>query len=40
VDDDMVDTAIAMMREKCAPPAEGEKRMTVFVVPVDRFTQV
>jgi uncharacterized protein YaaQ len=40
VDDDKVDTAIDVMRGKCSPPAEGEKRMTVFVVPVERYTQV
>jgi uncharacterized protein YaaQ len=40
VDDDKVDAAIDVMRGKCSPPADGEKRMTVFVVPVERFTQV
>ena len=40
VDDDKVDAAIEVMCGKCSPPAEGEKRLTVFVVPVERFTQV
>ena len=40
VDDDKVDAAIEMMRAKCSTSGEGEKRMTVFVVPVERFTQV
>ncbi len=40
VDDDKVDAAIEVMCAKCSPPAEGEKRMTIFVVPVERFTQV
>jgi uncharacterized protein YaaQ len=40
VDDDKVDAAIDVMCGKCSPPVEGEKRMTVFVMPVERFTQV
>jgi uncharacterized protein YaaQ len=40
VDDDKVDTAIQVMKENCGPAAEGEKRATVFVVPVERFEQV
>ena len=40
VDDDKVDAAIEVMCKKCSPPAAGEKRLTVFVVPVERFTQV
>lgn len=40
VDDNQVDAAIAVMREKCAPSAGDEKRATVFVTNVDLFTQV
>jgi hypothetical protein len=29
-----------MLRKACTPAAEGEKRATVFVVPVERFEQV
>jgi uncharacterized protein YaaQ len=40
VDDSQVEAAIQVMKEKCQPAAEGEKRATVFVVPVENFTQV
>lgn len=40
VDDGKVDTAIQVLKENCSPAAEGEKRATVFVVPVERFEQV
>jgi uncharacterized protein YaaQ len=40
VEDNQVEAAIRIMKEKCAPAAEGEKRATVFVVPVENFTQV
>ncbi|KAF0106844.1 MAG: hypothetical protein FD146_2202 [Anaerolineaceae bacterium] len=40
VDDNQVEAAIAVIRETCAPAAQGEKRATVFVVPVERFEQV
>jgi uncharacterized protein YaaQ len=40
VDDNQVDSAFQLMREKCTSAAEGEKRATVFVVPVEKFTQV
>ena len=40
VEDNQVEAAIRIMKEKCAPSAEGEKRATVFVVPVENFTQV
>jgi uncharacterized protein YaaQ len=40
VEDDGVDAAIQVMRKECAPVAAGEKRATVFVVPVERFEQV
>jgi uncharacterized protein YaaQ len=37
---DQVDAAIQVLRETCTPAAEGEKRATIFVVPVDRFEQI
>jgi uncharacterized protein YaaQ len=40
VEDDRVDVAIQWIREKCAPAVEGEKRATIFVVPVEHFVQV
>jgi uncharacterized protein YaaQ len=40
VDDEKVDTAIQVLKETCCPAPEGEKRATVFVVPVERFEQV
>jgi uncharacterized protein YaaQ len=35
-----VDAAIQILHETCTPAAEGEKRATIFVVPVDRFEQI
>ena len=40
VNDDRVDAAIQVMREKFAPAVAGETRATIFVVPVERFEQV
>ena len=40
VDDDRVDHAIELVKSKLAPSASGEKRATLFVVPVERFEQV
>ena len=40
VDDDRVDSAIGLMREKLGSSSSGEKRATLFVVPVERFEQV
>jgi len=40
VEDNQVEAALQLMRENCTPAAEGEKRATVFVVPVEKFTQV
>jgi len=40
VDDDKVDAAIQVLREKTTPPEHNEKRATVFVVPVSRFEQI
>jgi len=39
VDDDKVETALSVMREKTTA-VSGEKRCTVFVVPVERFDQI
>ncbi len=39
VDDDKVDAAIQVMKDKTTV-VSGEKRCTVFVVPVDRFEQI
>jgi uncharacterized protein YaaQ len=40
VDDDRVDAAIGLIREKLGSSSTGEKRATLFVVPVERFEQV
>ena len=40
MEDGQIDAAIQVLRDTCAPAAEGEKRATIFVVPVDRFEQV
>lgn len=40
VEDPQVEAAIAVLRQTCAPAAEGEKRATVFVVPVEHFEQL
>jgi uncharacterized protein YaaQ len=41
VEDGQVDAAIQLMKEKCSPvEKEGEKRVTIFVVGVEKFTQV
>ena len=40
VDDDQVDSAIQVVRSTLHPSATGEKRATLFVVPVQRFEQV
>jgi uncharacterized protein YaaQ len=40
VEDGQVEAAIQVMKMKCTPVPEGEKRATVFVVPVERFEQV
>jgi uncharacterized protein YaaQ len=39
VEDDQVDAAIQIMHDSL-PPKEGEKRATLFVVPVHHFEQV
>jgi uncharacterized protein YaaQ len=40
VEDDQVEAAIQVMKEACKPATHGEKRATVFVVPVVTFDQV
>jgi uncharacterized protein YaaQ len=40
VDDGKVEAAIQLLKDNCSPAAEGEKRATVFIVPVERFEQV
>jgi uncharacterized protein YaaQ len=40
VDDEKVETAIQVLKETCCAAPEGEKRATVFVVPVEKFEQV
>ena len=40
VEAEQVDAAIQVLRKTCTPAAEGEKRATIFVVPVDRFEQI
>jgi len=39
VEDDQVDTALDVIRQNCTPPNEqGQKRATIFVVPVLNYT--
>ena len=40
VDDDRVDSAIDLVRGKLRASPSGEKRATLFVVPVERYEQV
>jgi len=40
VDDGKVEAAILVLKANCSPAAEGERRATVFVVPVEKFEQV
>ena len=37
---EQVDSAIGILRQTCTPAAPGEKRATIFVIPVDRFEQI
>ena len=37
---DQVDAAIQVLRENCKATVAGEKRATIFVIPVDRFEQI
>ena len=40
VEESQVDGAIQMVRQTLPPLASGEKRATLFVVPVEKFEQV
>lgn len=40
VEDAQVDAAIQVLHQNATPAAAGEKRATVFVVPVERFEQL
>ena len=40
VRDERVELALDMIRQKLPPPTSGEKRATLFVVPIERFEQV
>ncbi len=37
---EQVDEAIQVLRKNCSPPVEGEKKATIFVIPVDRHEQI
>ena len=40
VEAEQVDAAIRIFHQTCTPAVGGEKRATIFVVPVDRFEQI
>jgi uncharacterized protein YaaQ len=40
VRDERVESALELIRAKLTPLPSGEKRVTLFVVPVERFEQV
>ncbi|NCP88075.1 MAG: hypothetical protein CO094_12360 [Anaerolineae bacterium CG_4_9_14_3_um_filter_57_17] len=40
VDDERIDAAMNVLRQKISPAVDDEKRATVFVVPVSRFEQI
>ncbi len=40
VDDDRVDSAIELIHKNVGKATSGEKRATLFVVPVEKFEQV
>ncbi len=40
VESERVDAGIEVVRKQLGPSLTGEKRATVFVVPVDRFEQI
>ncbi len=40
VDDERLEAAIQVLKDKTTPAPKGEKRATIFVVPVERFEQV
>jgi uncharacterized protein YaaQ len=37
---EQVDAAIELLRKTCTPPAEGERKATIFVIPVDKYEQI
>ena len=41
LEDDQVETALEIIRQNCKKPEESKgKRATIFVLPVDQFTQL
>ncbi len=41
LEDQQVDTALTLVRQSCSPAAEpGQKRATIFVLPVDNLVQL
>jgi uncharacterized protein YaaQ len=40
VEDDQVDAAIEVMRQRVSPASGEERRATIFVIPVENFQQV
>ncbi|MEZ0397290.1 MAG: cyclic-di-AMP receptor [Anaerolineales bacterium] len=40
VEEERVEAALQVLRQALTPAPAGEKRATIFVVPVDQFTQV
>ncbi|MBN2387663.1 MAG: cyclic-di-AMP receptor [Anaerolineales bacterium] len=40
VEDENVEAAITVVRQAVSPASEEEKRATIFVVPVENYTQV
>lgn len=40
VEQERVEACIQALKDNCTPAGEGEKRATIFVVPVENFTQV
>jgi uncharacterized protein YaaQ len=40
VDEARIEAGIQVMKDTCTPAEPGEKRATVFVVPVDNYTQL
>ncbi|MEP6895344.1 MAG: cyclic-di-AMP receptor [Chloroflexota bacterium] len=40
VKDERVESALELIRSKLPPLSSGEKRATLFVVPVERFEQI
>jgi uncharacterized protein YaaQ len=40
VEDTQAEAAIKVMKNECPPLEEGGKRVTIFVVPVEKFEQV